>query len=657
MNLDFDNIYLYNNRDSFLIQGVKMKKELKNLIKQNAQALRTSNQDFKDIYKITFSHPDYIMAESNDGFRTYKYSYGDMYKRCEATAASIYAVLGDTHGFIGLQMENSVDWIAAFWGILKSGNKPYLVNTRHPESITKRIFETLKINKVICDKKGGLDVEYIEFSSLPESQACTAEFENEIAIATSATSLNETICFYDGKALSAQILNSEKIVKDNKRIAKHYKGQLKLLAFLPFYHIFGLCAVYFWFTFFCRTLVFLRDMAPDTILSTCRRHEVTHIFAVPLLWHTIEQKVIKSAEQQGRLKKLQKGIGICTKLQNIFPYFGSWLSKKIMSSVTEQIFGQSVQFLISGGSFIKKSTLELLNGIGYPLHNGYGMSEIGIASVELRDRPKDRNLSSIGRPFISAEYKIDADGVLFVKGQSVCTRRIIGGKEIVTDGWFNTGDIVERDEQGNYYIVGRQSDVVIGENGENINPDTVEQCFNVKDVLSLSVLGLSIDSQQQLCLVAQVSRYLSSQRIDALRRELESINSALPLTLQVRKFYMTYDALSAETAIKVSRKYLERAINNGSVKLLPFSRVEAGDAFDKQSPIVKKVTEIIAEILSLDAEEIDCDAHLILDIGASSLQYFSILSALASEFCVSAQDGEDYAYTVRDISAYIERYI
>ena len=46
MKLDFSNIYLYNNRDSLSIQGVTMKKELKILIKKNANALKNSSRDF-----------------------------------------------------------------------------------------------------------------------------------------------------------------------------------------------------------------------------------------------------------------------------------------------------------------------------------------------------------------------------------------------------------------------------------------------------------------------------------------------------------------------------------------------------------------------------------------------------------------------------------
>ena len=100
-----------------------------------------------------------------------------------------------------------------------------------------------------------------------------------------------------------------------------------------------------------------------------------------------------------------------------------------------------------------------------------------------------------------------------------------------------------------------------------------------------------------------------------------------------------------------------RAIDNGTITLLPFVKGDIDESIDNENPICKKVAEIVADVLSLPINEIDYDAHIMIDMGASSLQYFSILSALANEFSVSAQDGENYAYTVRDISAYIERYI
>jgi long-subunit acyl-CoA synthetase (AMP-forming) len=89
-------------------------------------------------------------------------------------------------------------------------------------------------------------------------------------------------------------------------------------------------------------------------------------------------------------------------------------------------------------------------------------------------------------PFDSVEYRIDENGILHVRGSSLCTRKLVNGKEQTFEGWFNTGDrMIEKD--GHYYILGRQSDTVIGENGENINPDSIEKLFNIGSVKALSV--------------------------------------------------------------------------------------------------------------------------------------------------------------------------
>lgn len=634
-----------------------MTKELREIVESNSAALVASGKELKAIYEIIFSRENLVMAEDTDGFRIRRYTYGQMKERAEKAAAGIYAAIGETHAWVGLEMENSVDWIAAFWGILRSGNKPYLINTRHPQSLSNSILKTLGITKILCGKAGSLEAEYIEFSSLKGEGACPAAFENELAIATSATSLEESICIYDGAAVSAQILNAQAILKESKRMAQHHNGALKNLAFLPFYHIFGLFAVFFWFTFYQRTLVFLTDLAPDTILKTCRKHEVTHIFAVPMLWHTIEKQLLKQAEQQGRLEKLQKGMRLCTKLQDLFPYWGAKISQKLMHSVTDQLFGQSVKFCISGGSYLRQSALELFNDIGYPLHNGYGMSEIGISSVELRPRPKERNQNSIGHPFGSVEYRLTETGVLQVRGASLCTRRLKGGRELPATEWLDTGDVMEKDHTGHYYIRGRQGDTVIGESGENINPDMLEQLFSLKDALAYSILGLPGENGEELCLVVQVSPYLPAERISALQEELRRTNETLPTAQQIRRFHMTYDAIAPETAIKVGRQYLKRGIAQGSIQLLPFAKKEAAAGFDRQSPLAQKVLELLAPILGIQPEEIDCEAHLMMDLGASSLQYFSILSAVAEEFRLTADETEEYSYTVREICEYIERHL
>lgn len=633
-----------------------MTRELKELLKEKTDALAASKGDFEAIYRVMFSHTDRIAAEDNNGFKIRRYTFSEVKEKCEKAAGGIYKAVGETHSFIGLEMENSVNWIAAFWGILKSGNKPYLINTRHPKELSDKILKTLGITKILSDKVGSLNAEYILFSSLDGGE-CSAVFEDEIAIATSATSLKESVCIYDGSAVTNQLFNTKEVLSRTKRMAKGYKGVIKNLAFLPFYHIFGLFAVYFWFSFFGITIVFPRDISPETLINTCKLHSVTHIFAVPMLWHTVEKKILKKAQQQGKTEKLKKGIRLCTAIQNIFPYIGADIAKYIMRDVTDSCFGRSVQFCISGGSFIRQSTLELMNGIGYPLHNGFGMSEAGITGVELRNRPKDRNKGSVGKPFGSVKYQTQQDGTLRLEGNTFCKKIITDGIMRETMGVIDTGDIFTADEDGYYFISGRKSDIVISDSGENINPDVIEKYFDIPSAIAFCVLGIPEESNEVLSMVVQVSEYISPAVLVNIKEYINKVNSTLPVSMQIKRFYCTSESIMSETAIKVSRKYLLRAIKEGKVKLGGFEVKVSENGFDRNSPLAKKVLSAVSEVLFMKAEDIDENAHFMQQLDMSSLQYFSLLSRLSEEFSLIAQENDEFCYTVREICEYIERHI
>ncbi|MBR1568913.1 MAG: AMP-binding protein [Lachnospiraceae bacterium] len=665
-----------------------MNREVREIVNYNCQALEESAKNFEAIYKVMFRLSDNVLAETNDGYQIQTYTYGEIRGRIERAAAALYGRIGATHKFVGLEMENCVEWIVAFWAILRSGNRPYLINCRHPKALCQGICDSLKIKYIIGNHKTELNGDYIDITAIDSAASAMSDnkessgaeeiagkglgsvpekvFENVIALSTSATTLHEVVCYYSGKEFSEQLLNTQGILKQNERISLHYHGYLKQLAFLPFYHIFGLSAVYFWFTYFGRTLVFMKDYAPDTILNTVRKHEVTHVFGVPMLWHEIDKQLRKHLKEEGgkKQKKFEKGLKICTALQNAFPYAGTKLSKKIMHEVTDQLFGPSVQFCISGGSYLKDSTMELFNGIGYPLHNGYGMSEIGITSVELRDHPKERNKNSIGKPFSCVEYRLSDQNTLQVKGDTICYAMMIDGVYKETEEWFETGDIMEMDADGSYYIRGRLGDSVIGENGENINPDMIEQSFQLTDAKNLSVLGIPNKDEQGevLSMIVEISPYLSPGRIQGMIDTVYQINGTLPMTSRVQKFYFTYQAIAPATAIKVGRQYVLRGLEAGSIELIPFSEIRSSlskeDGSSLNPELVKRVTEIVAEVLDLAPEEIDINAHVMNELGAGSLEYFDIMEHLSQEFSVFGEFSEDeYTYTIREFCEYLEEHI
>ena len=201
-------------------------------------------------------------------------------------------------------------------------------------------------------------------------------------------------------------------------VKRHYESRMKLLAFLPFYHVFGLIAVYIWFAFFSRTFVHLPDMAPDTIIGTIKRHKVTHIFAVPLFWEKVRSEALKTIKGMGddTFTKFEHAMGIASSL----PGPASRLfSRMAFREVREKLFGESIVFMIAGGSAISPDVLGFFNGIGYRLANGYGMTEVGITSLELSADRKYLDAGYVGAPMAHAEYMIDGNGELLVRGEVI----------------------------------------------------------------------------------------------------------------------------------------------------------------------------------------------------------------------------------------------
>ena len=66
--------------------------------------------------------------------------------------------------------------------------------------------------------------------------------------------------------------------------------------------------------------------------------------------------------------------------------------------------------------------------------------------------------------------------------------------EALRDGWFRSGDLARRDEDGNYYIVDRSKDMII-RGGFNVYPREVEEVLMTHEAVSLAaVIGVPHES-------------------------------------------------------------------------------------------------------------------------------------------------------------------
>ena len=157
--------------------------------------------------------------------------------------------------FIGLSMDNSLDWIECFWSIILCGYSPLLINLRLSREMVERAIADCSAKAVISDQRiYSVKTLMQDMIGYADERFSLDTFGTEILVMSSGTSRHVKLCAYSAEELYHQIKGSYGIVTECDLIKRHYKDRLKLLTFLPFYHVFGLLAVYIWFSFW---LIFL----------------------------------------------------------------------------------------------------------------------------------------------------------------------------------------------------------------------------------------------------------------------------------------------------------------------------------------------------------------------------------------------------------------
>lgn len=187
---------------------------------------------------------------------------------------------------------------------------------------------------------------------------------------------------------------------------------------------------------------------------------------------------------------------------------------------------QSERWFYSGGAPCSRELIQAFINTGYLFGQGFGLTETSPTVFMLSREDAIRKMGSIGKPVLFCEYMLVDEsgkkvrpgevGRLLVRGPNIMKEywnRPDATKEVIQNGWFDTGDLARTDEEGFVYIVGRKKEMIIS-GGENIYPLEVEQVISrIPDVTEVAVIGIP-DQQWGEVPIAFISKNNSSHVLE-----------------------------------------------------------------------------------------------------------------------------------------------
>ena len=621
----------------------------------SASDLLNTSRQFSDIYRqiVETNKKNVYAAYFDFKNKIKKYKYAKMDQNVKRFASFIKSRIKDAaNSRILFKVSNSPAWGEIFWAVLMSGYVPVLIDAKTPRDNVENLAKQAKAVAIISDDNHEYTFNKIRVDNILQStndSKVNTKWANEVIFSSSGTTGDAKLMVFNGENFIHQICCSLEMGQESLDIMYAKKcGDIKILAMIPFHHIFGFVAVFLWYTFYGKTLVFPKSNTPSDILMICQKVGITHVYSVPLFWDSLALSVkrkfaMQSEDKQRLLEKM-----IAYNLKEISAKEAGLAANPIaIDKVKRLLLGSKVKYCISGGGYLSNDTLRTINGLGYPLYNGYGMTEIGVTSVELSNDVKQRLLGQIGHPLHNVEYKINDGGELLVKSPTIHIREIIAGNEketVLDDGYFHTGDIVSKEGQG-YLIKGRMKDVIINANGENIFPDELEIYFKgLPFVNNLSVLGtVSKDKalHEDITLVLEIDDKATEEAIKGLEKSIHEIK--LPHDSKIDNIYLAKNRLPIANNMKVKRFVIKKEIENGSnqfvlinaKKVSPKTRKFSEEAINN---ILPKVRQLFSQVLVLPTFKIDDEDHWINDLGGDSMNYVEVVQAIDHAFGIEISE-------------------
>jgi acyl-CoA synthetase (AMP-forming)/AMP-acid ligase II len=356
---------------------------------------------------------------------------------------------------ISILSNNSARVISTFFGAMRLGAIPVLINNRLTESQIQTILEETESKLLFSDQSTNVNISTIQFNLDFDSFINVGDFECYTPAEDDTAFILYTSGSY-GNPKGALLSHKGHLWSINRTVKHDQKWSSKRISIIsaPLFHANGLTTFESSFAGQA-TIVLLPKFDPLLCIKAIEDHKANTMYCVPtMLAMMFREDYIKQATLSS-MRQIRSA--------------SSHLSQKLANSV-KQYFPNA------------------------HILNSYGITEVGPALFGPHPLGLPRPTSSVGYPANGIEYRI-VDDILHIKSPSMMSSYYNKTKNesFTVDGFFITKDVFRIDTDGFYYFLGR-SDDMFKCGGNSVYPSQVESILESHPcVASAFVLGIEDD--------------------------------------------------------------------------------------------------------------------------------------------------------------------
>jgi long-chain acyl-CoA synthetase len=402
------------------------------------------------------------------------------------------------------------------------------------------------------------------------------------------------------------------------------------------------------------TIVLPSSLTGPEIVRALNEGEVTLVVGVPRLYSALYAGIEERAKSGGgpAAAVFDASAGLSMWLRR---RLGLHLGKTLLRPLHRQ-FGPKLRVLASGGSSLDPELAWKLEGLGWRVAVGYGLTET--SPLLTLNPPDGSKLASAGRPVPDAEVRIDPSAVPDEEGESEQQKEerrtdepgeegeilargpgVFAGyrnlpektDEVFTDdGWYRTEDLGYFDDDGYLYVTGRVSTMIITEGGKNVQPEDVEEAYLESPIIA-EIGVLEKDGRLVAVIVPDQDEAHQHGDVDeAIRQAVNERSKQLPSYRRLSDYAVSQEPLEYTRLGKLRRHLLEERFDRakegeeGSEEVGPISPEEMSeeDRALLENPAAKQVWDWLAE--RYPDRQLTPNTSLQLDLGIDSMEWVNL---------------------------------